>query len=97
MAFPLTYHRITNSDFRLCSTLVTDDPEVYLQRQVHRQIYAERNNFVGDQFNWRKTSSDERTEKNVREIFRFLSTAPLPQNIRNRTKSFVEASFDRFQ
>lgn len=76
---------------------VTDDPEVYLQRQVHRQIYAERNNFVGDQFNWRKTSSDERTEKNVREIFRFLSTAPLPQNIRNRTKSFVEASFDRFQ
>lgn len=74
---------------------VTDDPEVYLQRQVHRQIYAERNNFAQDQFNWRKTFSDERTKENVCEIYRFLSTAEIPYSIKYRTKSFVEAC-DRF-
>ncbi len=75
----------------------TTDPQVYLQRQIHRQIYAEKHNLATDQFNWRKTEFADRTKTNVWQLFRYLSdTAPLTDRIIERTSSFVSVAGDRF-
>ena len=76
--------------------LVTDDPEVYLQRQVHRQIYAEEHNLAKDQFNWRKTEFAEMTHTNVWQLYKYLSTAELDARVKARTYAFVEAGKLRF-
>ena len=42
MAFPLTYHRITNSDFRLCSTRRSrSQAGLYVYTQCMVSIHAE--------------------------------------------------------
>ena len=75
---------------------VTDDPEVYIQRQVHRQIYAEEHNFAKNQFNWRKTSFDELTKTNVWQLYEFLKKTDNPR-IKARTNDFVKAAKARFE
>ncbi len=75
---------------------IVDDPEVYIQRQVHRQIYAEEHNFAKDQFNWRKTAFEDLTETNVWQLYKFLEQVQNPI-IRERTLNFVEAARVRFE
>lgn len=74
---------------------ITDDPETYIQRQFHRQVYAEENNLAKDQFNWRKTSFDELTETNVWQLYDFLKNVDDPR-IKARTTDFVAAAQKRF-
>ena len=77
---------------------VTDDPDVYLQRQVHRQVYAEEHNLAKGQFNWRKVPFDDMTLTNVWQLYLFLSSdAPISERIKERTNSFVIASAERFK
>lgn len=74
---------------------IADDPKVYIQRQFHRQVYAEEHNLAKDQFNWRKTSFDDLTKTNVWQLYTFLKDVTDPR-IKSRTRSFVEAAALRF-
>ena len=75
---------------------IVDDPDVYIQRQAHRQIYAEEHNFAKDQFNWRKTAFEDLTKTNVWQLYKFLQNCQNPI-IRERTANFVEAAKVRFE
>lgn len=77
---------------------VTDDPNVYLQRQVHRQVYAEEHNLAKGQFNWRKVPFDDMTTTNVWQLYSFLhSSTSISDRIKHRTSAFVRASAERFE
>lgn len=75
---------------------VVSDPEVYIQRQVHRQIFAEDHNLAKDQFNWRKTAFSDLTKTNVWQLYKFLEKT---ENLRwkERTANFIEAAKIRFE
>lgn len=72
------------------------DPEVYIPRQIHRQIYAEEHSFSKDQFNWRKTEFAEMTERNVWQLFNYLKDVEDPR-IKARTAEFVSAGNIKFE
>lgn len=71
------------------------DPEVYIQRQVHRQIYAEEHGLAKGQFNWRTTAFTEKTETNVWQLYMHLKNET-DGRIKERTKNFVLAAKERF-
>lgn len=75
---------------------LVDDPEVYIQRQIHRQIYAEEHNLAKDQFNWRKTEFADQTSTNVWQLYDYLKSCT-DSRIRVRTRSFVDAATARFE
>lgn len=78
----------------------TTDPDVYLQRQVHRQIYAEEHNLAFGQFNWRKVAFEDQTETNVWQLYSYLSS---PDNVAPGTgryescEAFIKAGKERFK
>ena len=78
----------------------TTDSDVYLQRQVHRQIYAEEHNLAFGQFNWRKVAFEDQTETNVWQLYSYLSS---PNNVAPGTgryescEAFIKAGKERFK
>ena len=75
---------------------ICDDPEVYIQRQFHRQVFAEENNFAKDQFNWRKTPFEDLTKRNVWQLYKFLEKNN-NNRLKARTNEFVKAAKVRFE
>ena len=72
------------------------DPEVYIQRQFHRQVFAEERGLAKDQFNWRKTAFSDMTKTNVWQLYRYLAYNNSDPRIKARTNDFVEAAKIKF-
>ena len=72
------------------------DPEVYIQRQFHRQVYAEEHGLAKDQFNWRKTAFSDLTKTNVWQLYQYLKNNNTNARIKARTNDFVKAGDIKF-
>ncbi len=72
------------------------DPEVYIQRQFHRQVFAEERGLAKDQFNWRKTAFSDLTKTNVWQLYQYLKDNNTDARINARTKAFVETAEIKF-